>query len=622
MAATKEALNPYAKNEESANRNMCFVLLFTAVLLSLVFLGYVFKLFGVSQSTYIMTVAVIPVVVLLLCTPMFYIKTDRLSRPNFKYYVLFLFVFAIGVLNVIMPKHGILGWAVCIALTGHYYNPKVCRIMFITVLSMLLVCLTLGTFFGEFDSNLLTGELDKAAQTITNRRLTGSYPDTAPGRWQYLNDLIRAGDNRYLQIYTNYFVGRALFITLTYSVIWTLNKRTYNLLADQITVTTEFQRSRTELEVAKEIQINTLPTETVSSKDVQILADLKAAKEVGGDLYDYLDIDENHVAILIGDVSGKGVPAAMFMMKTITSFRDFATAGKAPSQILREINSSIHNGNKTSMFVTCFLAILDKRDGTLVYANAGHNPPVIGSNKNYRFLKCSPGFLLGCFKEVFAKDEQIVLRPGECILLYTDGITEARNLSGEFFGENRLIEVLNRQSYASVVDMHHSLKDEISHFVGAAPQSDDITFLILKYHGGHCSFKEERFQAKKENMPKMLGMIKEFGEGLNFPSDFTTKLVIVGDELLSNIIHHGYGETEGDVHLRLLFDENENEFSLTVIDHAKPFNQLEAENPNIGTGKEFQQIGGFGIHIVKQIMTEYSYDRLNDKNILVLKKKF
>ena len=622
MDKRQETTDSYVNNEVSANRHMSYVLLFTAGLLLLVLVGYLSKLFYVSQNTFVMTVITLPIVALFLCSPMLYIKTDRLRKPNYKYYVLFLFVFAIGVLNVIMPKHGVLGWAVCIALTAHYYNPKVCKIMFATVLVSMLVCISLGMFYGEFDAYLLSGDLNEEQQVIKNYLLPVDYPDTPSGRWDYLSALIKVGENRFLKVFLNYYVGRALFVTLLFAVIVFLNKRTQALLTSEINANSEFEKNKTELDVASGIQLNTLPAEAVSSQDVEILAELKPAKEVGGDLYDYCDIDEDHVAVLIGDVSGKGVPAAMFMMKTITSFRDFATANRTPSRILQKINASVYQGNKAGMFVTCFLAILDKRDGSVVFANAGHNRPLVGSNGNFRYLKCKSGFLLGAFENAMVQDEYLTLAPGEGLILYTDGITEARNDAGEFFGEARLLELANRRDYASVIDLHHALKEEVAAFVLDAPQSDDITTVALKYLGGGHSYMEKEFQAKMENVPAMLDAIEDFSRKNEFPDGFMNQLLIVGDEIFSNIVNHGYGNAGGPINLKLLFDKAKNEFVLTVIDESKAFNPLTNENPEAGTAKGLTHIGGLGIHIVKKIMTEYAYDRVNEKNILVLKKRF
>ena len=260
--------------------------------------------------------------------------------------------------------------------------------------------------------------------------------------------------------------------------------------------------------------------------------------------------------------------------------------------------------------------------GKVTYANAGHNPPIVGSNRNYKYLKCNSGFLLGCLKDSFAKDEEITLQPGESITLYTDGITEARNAKGDFFGEQRLIDALNAKDYTCIIELHHSIKDNVASFVGDAPQSDDITFLTLKYRGTHYSYIEKQFDAKKENVPDMLSLISDFGKEHNLPEEFNNELVVVGDELFSNIIKHGYEGKGGPLFVRLLFDDDRNEFAFTIIDKAKAFNQLEVDNPGVGSDPKTQKVGGLGIIIVKKIMSEYAYDRINGKNILVLKKRF
>ena len=482
MNASEEQLNPFERNEIDANRHMSVVLLLAAALALLVWFAYIPNVFNVGDATYDIVICALPILSLLLCTPMLFYRSTALSNPIFKYYVLFLFVLTMSVLNIIMPKHGVLGWVVCIALTGHYYNPRVCRITFVSVAVLMLICLNLGMFYGEYDSDLLSGELNTKEQTISNILLPGIYSDTPEGRLQYLNDLADAGDNRYLMSLA-YYGGRLVFITLAYVIFVFLNKRTKALVFNEIVANNEIRINKAELDVARDLQMETLPDGRPVYSDIDVVAELDAANEVGGDLYDYVDIDKDHFAFLIGDVSGKGVPAAMFMMKTITAFRDFAKAGETPAQILNEINSSVLKGNTATMFVTCFLGILDRNDGRVVYANAGHNPPLIGSEGDYRYLRCNPGSLLGCFEKTFVKDEEFVLRPGESITLYTDGITEARNSDGDFFGEERFLASMNRQNNVDVSGLHSAVRDDIAAFVSGAPQSDDMTFMTIRYNG-------------------------------------------------------------------------------------------------------------------------------------------
>ena len=605
----------YIENEADANRQMSFVNATAGALAIVIWLLYVFKIFTIPDHFYLTVCIMFPLIAVLMFIPLFFVKTKLIRKRGYKYFILFSLLIVVIALNITIPKHSLLFWPFAILIANHYYNPTIGRVIFGVSLVSMLLCLYLGMFFGEFDENLFGGGVILDDGTI-------GTVETFEERRELLRQLMLSGNNRYLKVLLFYFFPRASVLALFFLVSNLLNRRTYKLLDKEITIHDEQQKSKTELNVAKEIQMNTLPEGIVDTKEVEIVGELKAAKEVGGDLYDYIDIDEHHVAALIGDVSGKGVPAAMFMMKTITSFRDFAAPNKTPSQILKLVNNSIFNGNKKTMFVTCFLAILDKRNGKVVYANAGHNPPVIGSNGNFHYLKANPGLFLGCFKDCLLKDEEITLKPGESITLYTDGITEARNEEGKFFGEEKLLEVFNKHDYNCTIELHHSIKDEIASFVKDAPQSDDITFVTMKYQGGQYSYKEKEFEAKKENVQDVLNFINEFGEEHKFPEDFVSKLIIVGDELVSNIINHGYGNNGGIIFIRLLFNDDKNEFVLTVIDEAKAFNQLEVNNPEVGSDAKNQTVGGLGLIIVKKIMSEYAYDRINGKNILVLKKSF
>ena len=473
----------YKANETDANKHMSFVNGAAGVLSLIIWALYLAGVFTIPEHFFLAVAIIFPVISLVMFTPLLLVRTSLVSRPGYKYFILFSLLIVIMTLNILVPKHSLLFWPFAILIANHYYKPTLGRIIYgVSILSM-LICMYLGMFLGEFDENLFGGGVIKPDGSI-------GTVETIEERLELLRQLSANGNNRYIKVLVYYFFPRAMIITLFFMVSNLLNRRTYALLDMEIKIHDEQEKVRTELGVAKEIQINTLPDEAVESKDIEIIAELKAAKEVGGDLYDYLELDENHVAILIGDVSDKGVPAAMFMMRTITSFRDFATVSKTPSQILNEVNASINKGNQKSMFVTCFLAIIDKRDGKVIYANAGHNHPIVGSYGNYHYLKCRSGLLLGCFKKTILADEELTLQPGESITLYTDGVTEAKNAQGAMFGEERLLKVFNRKSYPSAVELHSAIKEEMAEFVQDASQSDDITLLTLRYFGNGNSALE------------------------------------------------------------------------------------------------------------------------------------
>ena len=611
-------LEAYKDNEADANKHMSFANAVAGAYMLLIWIFYLTGFFKIhSDITRALINIAFPIAVLILLSPLLYVFVfkDKLKKPGYKNFIIFSFVLAIAALNIILPKHTVIAWALCILMTNHYYNTRIGTVVFGLVVLISVPCMYGSMFVGEFDPNLLLGnEAIKDGHSL--------YAEGPQARYDMLNQLMNLGYNRYVDCIFDYFLPRAFILFLVFFVSFALNKRTRKLLTSEINVNTEQQKTKTELEVAKEIQLATLPSEIETSKDIEIVAELKAAKEVGGDFYDYFTIDEDHTAIVIGDISGKGVPAAFFMMKTITCFKNFVAPGKSPAEILKQVNKALFDNNKSQMFVTCFLAILNKKTGVLKFANAGHNPPIIGKNKEFRFLKCKTGFVLGGLQDAFVQDEEITLKNGEAIMLYTDGVTEARNEKGDFYGEERYLNLMNSRDFTCLVEMHHALKDDVMKFVGDADQSDDITILSLMYRGDECYYIEKMFDAKMENIPAGLKDVSDFCDQYNIDISFKNNLLVVADELYSNIVKYGYENKGGVVFTRLLFNKDKNELVITIIDKAPAFNPLEVNNDPLKGDVKEQRVGGLGILIVKKIMSEYAYDHINNKNILVLRKKF
>lgn len=598
-------LKAYIDNEVDANKKMIIINAIGGGVATILAICYAVHFFTIPSIMYPVVLVLFPVSALLLFSPLLYIKSDRIRLPRFKNFLLFSLMAVVAAINIFLPKHGLLAWTLPIVMASHYYNPRFARVIFFSTITLMLICMYTGMFLGEYDPLLLGSGVEKEAVNTPEERL------------ELLKDLMAQGNNRYIKVFTLYYIPRVAAISLVFIITDSLNKRTNRLLREEILANGEHEKSKTELNIAKEIQINTLPSSEIDDGEVHIVGELDAAKEVGGDLYDYLYIDENHIAILVGDVSGKGVPAAMFMMKVITSFRDFTVKNKLPSEILKDINTSIIRGNKAGMFVTCFLAIFDKRNGKIIYSNAGHNPPLIGSSFHFRYLKPKQGFLLGMFDDPPLVDEEIVLEKGESITLYTDGITEARNSEGEFYGEKRLLETFNKKEQFSIDELHEDLKEDIASFVKDAPQSDDITFVTLKYHDASVRTNHKRFDGTLEDIKNMLSFIGDFADENEFSEENKNKLLIVSDEILSNVVKYGYQNEGGPIMIRLSFNKKINEFTITVIDKSPEFNQLEVKTDN---NNEELHIGGYGLSIVKNIMDEYSYNYADEKNILTLKK--
>ena len=239
-----------------------------------------------------------------------------------------------------------------------------------------------------------------------------------------------------------------------------------------------------DLEIAKRIQHSALPSvfpPYPNRKDFSIFASMNAAKEVGGDCYDFYLLDEDHLAFVVADVSGKGIPGAMFMMTSKTLIKSHAESGLKVDEVFTQVNEKLCENNEAGMFVTAWMGVLDLKTGLVSYANARHNPPAIRhKDGSYEYLKSSANFVLAGMEGLQYKEQQIQLRPGDEIYLYTDGVTEAHNVNRRLFGEDRLLLSLNQTDGMSVDEICRKVKADVDAFQGEAEQFDDITMLCIR----------------------------------------------------------------------------------------------------------------------------------------------
>ena len=266
-----------------------------------------------------------------------------------------------------------------------------------------------------------------------------------------------------------------------YSAVRQMERDLNEHMANVLIMTAEKERLETELNVATKIQADMLPTVFPANEGYSLFASMTPAKEVGGDFYDFFMIDDDHIGLVIADVSGKGVPAALFMVitKTILQFR--AQTGGTPADVLEDVNKKLCANNESSLFVTVWLGILSISTGKLVMANAGHEYPAIkGAEGDFRLHgsdHCPP---LALDPDLIFMNEELTLSPGDCLFLYTDGVTEAKDSNGQRFKEKRLINALNKNSNATPEELITTVRDELESFSRGTEQFDDITMLSVK----------------------------------------------------------------------------------------------------------------------------------------------
>ena len=263
-----------------------------------------------------------------------------------------------------------------------------------------------------------------------------------------------------------------------------MESETLNYIDNLTRITAESQRIGTELAVAAGIQQGMLDAVAPDRNDVSVYATMSPAKEVGGDFYDYFMIDDDHLCLVIADVSGKGVPAAMFMAITKMMINDSTMVYKSPGKILKATNERICKNNKLDMFITVWIGILELSTGKITAANAGHEYPAVYRNgKGFELLKDKHGFVVGGMSGVNYKDYELTLNPGEALFLYTDGVPEATSAENELFGTERTLKALNVDPMGTPEEILANVQDAVDRFVDKAPQFDDLTMLCVRYHG-------------------------------------------------------------------------------------------------------------------------------------------
>ena len=379
-----------------------------------------------------------------------------------------------------------------------------------------------------------------------------------------------------------------------------------------------------ELEYAKQIQLSALPTNFPTGEDYSIYAQMIAAKEVGGDFYDFYKLGDTTVAFLAADVSGKGIPAAMFMMTAKTIIKDLAESGMAVNDIFTKANEKLCENNESGMFVTAWMGILDLTTGNVQFANAGHNPPILKrADGSFEYLKTRAGFVLAGMEGVRYRVGEITLNEGDRLFLYTDGVPEATNVDNKLYGEDRLLSFMNQNASMEATRLLPALKANIDEFVGEAPQFDDITMLMFDYKpkkGGEHMTKKT-FPAKTESLSEVLGFVEETLEGFECPMKIQTAICVAIEEVFVNVAHYAYPNGEGDMSLHIGFDDQSRTITFRMTDKGVPFDPLKKPDPDITLSAEDREIGGLGIFITKKTMDSLTYAYEDGENILTMTKK-
>jgi len=393
---------------------------------------------------------------------------------------------------------------------------------------------------------------------------------------------------------------------------------------------------RAELSVAAEIQSSMLPCvfpPFPARKEFELFAMIDPARDVCGDFYDFFFVDDDNLAVLIADVSGKGVPAALFMVVAKTLIKNCSSC-KSPMAVFDSVNKKLCDGNESGMFVTAFIGFYNIPTGKLTFVNAGHNPPLLKKKRKFEYLSTRPCLVLGFLKDAKYHEEEIFLEPDDILFLYTDGVTEAMNRKNELFGENRLHHAANKYINSPINDLLNAIKFEIDVFVQGAQQADDITMLTLRITNGKeenkdsteqsplCNGEVEIYnqlnvEAKSENLDSVIIFIKKELENTKYSQEVKNEICIAVEEIFMNITYYAYEKNTGKVLLSIKIGDKT---QIRFEDSGRPYNPLEQPSPDFNPDISDRKIGGLGIFMVKKLMDSVEYSRISGKNIVLLTK--
>jgi anti-sigma regulatory factor (Ser/Thr protein kinase) len=375
------------------------------------------------------------------------------------------------------------------------------------------------------------------------------------------------------------------------------------------------QQIENELSIARNIQAALLPDKSTvtSNKSLDICGMQSPARFVGGDLYDFY-IRNNKLLFCIGDVSGKGVPAALLMAISHSLFRTISSHNERPEIIMEALNNAISDNNPDIMFITMFLGILDLNTGTISYCNAGHNPPIVIKDGQAKYLDTEPSLLLGVESSANYTSHELTLAPGDSLFLYTDGLTEAENAKKEVFGDARALETATRFGTLTAEQQIEQMHQAVHQFVNDAEQSDDLTMLAIRYvHGGNTLVLENRIQ----ELDKLMPFLNHFFEQENIDMSLLPQLDLALEEAATNVIMYAYPEGEtGTAELEM--ELKDGQIHSILSDSGTPFDPLQRPDVNLDVSLEERAIGGLGIHLIKEIMNEVNYEYSDGKNILTM----
>ena len=464
-------------NEVRANLFVARILLYTAILAIIIIILSFFKVFSIDSAymtRYLGAAVVELIIAFAIC------RYYKGQKPWLKVLLLVAYVIVLARLHMVLGHNIVLCLTFPVVLSIRYYSrPLTAFIAGLTIFTYLA-----ASYYGithqitRVDLNML----ELPIGTVLNFPAGGDLRNS-------IDPTVIDYNRLFLHFLQHSFIPKFILFSIIAIISTKIAERGREMIFAQKAETQKTERLATELNLASAIQTNILPNlfpVFPERKEISLYASMTPAKEVGGDFYDFFFVDDKHLALVMADVSGKGIPAALFMMVARTLIKNRTLMGGTPSEILSDVNNRLCEGNVAELFVTVWLGIIDISTGKGVAANAGHEHPVIRrANGEYELVVYKHSPVLGAMEGMRFAEHEFEMTPGDSLFIYTDGVAEATNAKQELFGTDRMLEALNKNSDATPEEVLANVKSGIDEFVAGAEQFDDITMMSLKYFGAN-----------------------------------------------------------------------------------------------------------------------------------------
>ncbi len=415
-----------------------------------------------------------------------------------------------------------------------------------------------------------------------------------------------------------------------------VEERTVELSQKNLALEDAQREIRNDLEMAHSVQAALVPADLPEDPRAGVAAFMTPALDVGGDFYDAFLTDDGRLAFAIADVSGKGVASALMMAVGRAVLRSAANQHADPSDAIASTNDQLCGMNPKELFITAFFGVIDLELGTLTYVNAGHDPPyLIRPNEGPEMIPHTGGIALGVLPELSYAETTIPLDPGTALYLYTDGITEAENASGQQFGRERLEQKLAEMNGAGPQGLMDDILFDLREFTGDAKQFDDITCMAVQFVGGaspeqyipgrgdaHLASGWRRMVVQptlETSLPRVAAFVERFAESQGFSAMEVYRINLALDELLTNTVEHGFPGREQEADISVAIRSEGDSVIVRYEDNGPEFNPLEATEQDTELELEERPIGGLGLQLIASTFDDVSYERANERNVTTLR---